>query len=122
MNFNMILFIIMLARVTKVEMIKSLEMNSSSSKNYYKKCGIKDLFSNLPETFPITKPSCYWFMYSDLIFYEYLNSSKNYSNCRKFIKDRCGLEKNRCCFLVEQTRRKHKGLREILLRRFKRQL
>ena len=92
----------MLARVTKVEMIKSLEMNSSSSKNYYKKCGIKDLFSNLPETFPITKPSCYWFMYSDLIFYEYLNTSKNYSNCRKFIKDRCGLEKNDVVFWLNK--------------------
>ena len=95
----------MVARVTKVtkaEMTKSLEMNSINSKNFYEKCGEKHRFSSLPETIPITKPSCYWFMYSDLIFYKYLNSSKNYSNCRIFIKDRCGLEKTDVVFWLNK--------------------
>ena len=104
MKFYMVITTIMVARNTNAEMVSSLEANSSSSKNNFKQCGEKNMFSNLPETFPITKPSCYWFMYSDLIFYEYinLNSSECYSNCRKFIKDRCGLEKTDVVFWLNK--------------------
>ena len=64
--------------------------------SYNELCGETYLFSKKPKTFPLTKPSCYWNMYSDLIYSEHVNfntSTKNLS-CRKFIKEQCGLETN----------------------------
>ena len=73
--------------------------NSCYPRNYNELCSKQDslLFSSEnPKPFPSTKQSCYWKLYSDLIYYEYINynTSKQTLRCTETIKDRCGLAVN----------------------------
>ena len=72
--------------------------NFSDYKNYtdHKLCDERNIFNKKPKTFPFTKLSCYWSMYSELIYSEYvhLNKPEKRPSCRVFLKEQCGLETN----------------------------
>ena len=115
-----ILFIFFVARFVTA---KNYTDNSCYTRNYYELCSKEDsvLFSSeKPTNFPSTKQSCHWKLYSDLIYYEYINhnATKKSLNCTQTIKDRCGLAKNDIVSWINKQEKNVKKCIEIYFKEY----
>ena len=117
MNILIIVFVARFATAT------SYSDNSCYTRKYFELCSKEDylLFSSdKPTNFPPTKQSCHWKLYSDLIYYEYINhnTTKKILSCTQTIKNRCGLETNDIVLWVNKQEKATKKCIEIYFKEF----